>query len=229
MRLKRALRWRGRARKAAPAAVAGVAAVAGAVSPLRRAAAWALCAGLLSAAAGALAQTATMIAPGQQALAPVAAVSDGDTIWVGPAGQAERVRLFGVDAPEKSQPWGAQSKAALEAMAKGKTVLVQVFFADRYGRMVAKVWIPGPQCAQAQGCSSWIDANYEQVKAGNAWHYAQYAKDQPAADREAYGQAQREAMQARRGLWSEPNPEAPWDYRHRTEKAEAAQEPAAQR
>ena len=197
--------------------------MAGAARAVRRAAALGLCAGLLCAAAGARAQTATLIPAGQQALAPVAAVSDGDTIWVGPAGQAERVRLFGVDAPEKSQPWGAQSKAALEAMAKGKTVLVQVFFADRYGRMVAKVWIPGPQCAQAQGCSAWIDANYEQVKAGNAWHYGQYAKDQPEADRAAYAQAQREAMQGRIGLWSEPNPEAPWDYRHRTERADAAQ------
>jgi endonuclease YncB( thermonuclease family) len=136
----------------------------------------------------------------------VVAVADGDTITVlDDAHRQHRVRLAGIDAPEKRQPFGTRARESL-----GKRVfrhVVQVNFKklDRYGRIVGKVTLDG------------ADVCLEQVTAGLAWHYVAYQREQSPEDRRAYARAEAEAREARRGLWADSHPEAPWDFRQKRE------------
>lgn len=101
----------------------------------------------------------------------VIGVSDGDTIDVLDGSKTvHRIRLTGIDAPEKAQPFGQRSKEHLSDTVFGKQVEVQAGKSDKYGRTVGKVLVKG------------VDANLEQVKAGFAWHYKQYASEQSVSD-----------------------------------------------
>jgi endonuclease YncB( thermonuclease family) len=132
----------------------------------------------------------------------VVAVADGDTITVlTPAQQRERVRLAAIDAPESKQAFGGAAKRGLSALVFGADVRVEYSKRDRYGRIVGRVLRDGR------------DAGLAQIEAGLAWHYARYAAEQPGAERSAYAQAERAARAARRGLWAEAAPVAPWDWR----------------
>ena len=84
----------------------------------------------------------------------------------------------------------------------GKAVLVVYNKKDRYGRTIGKVMLGG------------TDANLEQIKAGLAWHYKAYEREQSAEDRAAYAAAELVARSARLGLWSEGNAVPPWEWRH---------------
>jgi methylphosphotriester-DNA--protein-cysteine methyltransferase len=86
-------------------------------------------------------------------------------------------------------------------MVFGKQVKVTWEKVDKYGRTVGKVFVDGK------------DVNIEQIKAGLAWHYKKYADEQPAADRVTYAQAEAEARAAKRGLWQDPNPTPPSEFR----------------
>jgi endonuclease YncB( thermonuclease family) len=131
-------------------------------------------------------------------------VADGDSITIVDSIYTQhKIRLSGIDAPEKSQPFGTRSKQSLSDMVFSKTVIVDTDKRDRYGRNVGKVLVDG------------IDANLEQVRRGMAWHYKAYAKVQPATDQQAYANAEIDAKTARRGLWVDENPMAPWDFRHK--------------
>lgn len=132
----------------------------------------------------------------------VVAVTDGDTVKVLDASHTEwKVRLMGIDAPEKKQAFGARSKSNLSDLVFGKTVVVEYSRKDRYGRTVGKILVNG------------VDANLEQIKAGMAWHYRKYAKEQPIEDREIYAQAEDRARAGQRGLWSNAEPMPPWEWR----------------
>ncbi|MDN0084566.1 thermonuclease family protein [Crenobacter sp. SG2305] len=133
----------------------------------------------------------------------VVAVADGDTIIVLDAVQVEhRVRLAFIDAPERTQLFGQQAKAALAARLYGREVRVDVIDRDRYGRSVGRVW-------QNEG-----DVNLAQLLDGYAWHYRQYAKkSQSGHDFERYAAAQEEARQEQRGLWKDVEPTPPWRFR----------------
>lgn len=134
----------------------------------------------------------------------VVGVADGDTITVLDASNTQfKIRLAGIDAPEKKQAFGQVSKKSLSDLVYDKTVQVDWSKRDRYERLVGKVVVNG------------IDANLEQVKRGLAWHYTKYQKEQSSEDRTNYLHAQDEAMAARLGLWVESNPTAPWDWRKR--------------
>lgn len=127
----------------------------------------------------------------------VVGVADGDTLTVLDArGDSTKIRLHQIDAPEKKQDYGQRSKQSLSDLTYGKLVRVEVFGADKYARTIGKVWVNGQ------------DANLEQVKRGMAWVYTQYAKDP------AYYAAERVARNGRVGLWNQPNPMPPWQYRH---------------
>lgn len=126
----------------------------------------------------------------------VVAVADGDTIEVLDAGRAVRVRLAGVDAPEQGQAHGAAAKRFTSETAYGREVVVEVRDVDRYGRAVAEVSLP-------DGSS----LNRRLVAGGYAWHYARYSKDEDLA------RLEREARQTRAGLWRDPQPIPPWDFR----------------
>lgn len=127
----------------------------------------------------------------------VVGVSDGDTITVLDSNKHQvKVRLAQIDAPEKKQDYGQASKKALSTAVFNKNVTVEVATTDRYKRTVGKVLIDG------------VDVNLGQVNAGMAWVYRKYAKDQ------AYFSAEDTAKAAKVGLWSQPNPTPPWEYRH---------------
>ncbi len=132
----------------------------------------------------------------------VIGVSDGDTLTLLDNSQTQRkVRLSGIDAPEKAQPHGEQSKQSLSAMVFGKTVTVEGGKTDRYGRTVGKVLVGG------------LDACLEQIKLGLAWHYKAYENEQPPVDRQAYGEAEKKAKASRLGLWQDAQPIPPWEWR----------------
>lgn len=132
----------------------------------------------------------------------VVGVADGDTLTVrGDDRRQHRVRLAGIDAPEKRQDFGQRSKQSLSELAYRQHVRVEVAKEDRYGRSVGTV------------LRGTLDVNLEQVRRGLAWHYKQYQHEQRPADREAYAAAEDEARASRRGLWSMPQPTAPWAYR----------------
>jgi endonuclease YncB( thermonuclease family) len=147
-----------------------------------------LSAAVLALAASSLAQTFT---------GKVVGVSDGDTLTVLTEGNKPvKVRIFGIDAPESSQPFGTKSKQFASDMAFGKSVTVEKTGEDRYGRTLGVVRV---------GDKS---VGLESVRSGLAWWYRQYA---PSSMKIKAAEA--EARLAKRGIWSEPNPTAPWEYR----------------
>jgi len=127
----------------------------------------------------------------------VVGVIDGDTIDVLHNGQAERIRLNGIDCPEKRQPFGKKAKQFTSTLVYGKEVTIQAHRKDRHGRTVGDVVL-------ADG----TNVSRELVKAGFAWWYRQYSKD------ESLGALEAEARQAKRGVWADPNPIPPWEVRH---------------
>ena len=130
--------------------------------------------------------------------------ADGDTITVLDAEKNQhKIRLQGIDAPEKAQAFGAKSKQALYEMVHGKTVQVSFEKSDKYGRILGKVLLDGQ------------DICHQQIKAGLAWHYKKYQNQQPLVDRDAYSASETAAKNEKLGLWSDPRPVAPWDFRKR--------------
>ena len=126
----------------------------------------------------------------------VVAVKDGDTIEVMHEGRAVRIRLAEIDTPEKRQPWGKRAKQFTSGLTYKKVVTVRPVTTDCYRRTVAHVILP-------DGAS----LSRELVKAGMAWHYKRYSKSAELAALE------NEARAAKRGLWAEPNPVPPWEWR----------------
>jgi endonuclease YncB( thermonuclease family) len=135
---------------------------------------------------------------------PVIGVADGDTLTVLHAGRPEAVRLHGIDAPEKGQPFGERARQFTAALAFRTTVIVQVRDRDRYGRTVADVIL-------ADGRS----LNQEVVRAGYAWWFRRYSADHRLAAAEA------EARSAQLGLWQDRDPIPPWRWRRTPRAAEA--------
>ena len=134
----------------------------------------------------------------------VVRVVDGDTIYVlDDTNNQHRIRLAGIDAPERNQAYGLASGKHLGSLVAGKRVAIEHQKRDRYGRIVGKVWVNG------------VDACLEQIKAGLAWHYKYYQKEQSPEDRELYAEAENQARAERLGLWREKNPKPPWEHRRR--------------
>jgi endonuclease YncB( thermonuclease family) len=132
----------------------------------------------------------------------VVGVTDGDSVTVLGADKVQhKIRLAGIDAPEKKQDFGQRSKQSLSDLVFSKTVTVETGKKDRYGREVGKVLVNG------------LDANLEQVQRGFAWHYKAYQREQSASDRTLYDFAESEAKAAKRGLWRDADPMPPWGYR----------------
>lgn len=134
----------------------------------------------------------------------VVGVADGDTVTVLDADKTQhKIRLSGIDAPEKNQAFGNRSKESLSELVFAKTVTVDTEKTDRYRRKVGKVLVDG------------VDANLVQVQRGMAWHYKAYEREQSAIDRNVYADAENEARAARRGLWADVAPLSPWEFRHK--------------
>ncbi len=132
----------------------------------------------------------------------VVSVADGDTITVLDASNTQhKIRLSGIDAPEKRQAFGTVSKQYLANMVFNKSVVVSWQNNDRYGRILGKVLVDD------------VDVNLEQIRAGMAWFYRQYQKQQPIQDQADYATAEQEAKANKLGLWVDEAPIAPWNFR----------------
>lgn len=128
----------------------------------------------------------------------VSHVSDGDTLWVKSAdGVRHKVRFEGIDAPEVCQPHGKESQLALRAKLYGRTVQVNGNRRDDYGRLLGRVQLDGADMG------AWMVGN------GHAWSYRYRWSDGP------YAAQERQAQDARLGLFALPSPERPGAFRKR--------------
>ena len=127
----------------------------------------------------------------------VVGIADGDTVTILTDNKQTRIRLAEIDTPEKNQPYGQKAKKALSDFIFGKTVRVEVQTIDRYGRTVGKIFLDG------------LNINKEMVRAGHAWVYRRYTKDETLFKLEEY------AKQNMLGLWALPKEQriAPWEWR----------------
>ena len=125
----------------------------------------------------------------------VVKIADGDTITVLLDKTQHKIRLEGIDAPEKGQAYGAKARQTLADKIFGQKVRVDWTKRDRYGRIIGRVYL-GER-----------DISLEMVKDGFAWHYKRYSKEAALAD------AEKEARKAGRGLWSDREPTPPWEWR----------------
>lgn len=137
----------------------------------------------------------------------VTGIMDGDTVKVRREGVQVAVRLEGIDAPERKQAFGAKAKEALGKLLEGKEVRLVETGKDRYGRTLGRLLVAGsPEGVPTDVC-------VEMVRLGFAWHFTRYNRD---ADLAA---AQREAVKAKRGLWADKDPVAPWVFRKTKKKS----------
>jgi endonuclease YncB( thermonuclease family) len=146
--------------------------------------------------------------------AKVIAVMDGDTVMVLREGGSEaagsppaspsrgvrgsqriKIRLANIDAPEKDQAFGMQSRDSLLELVGRKVVQIETQAVDQYGRVVGLISVDGRS------------VNQEQVRRGMAWEYSHYHTDK------TYIGLEKDARQSRRGLWAQASPQAPWQWR----------------
>lgn len=131
-------------------------------------------------------------------------VADGDTLTVLVGTEQIKIRLEGIDSPEAKQAFGSRAKQRLSELTHGKEVEVTKTGEDRYKRTLGTVWIAGR------------DVNAELVREGMAWHYKQFSRDAELSKLEI------QAREANRGLWADPAPIAPWEFRKAKREADAA-------
>lgn len=122
-------------------------------------------------------------------------VLDGDTVKLRSDWHIYKIRLAGIDAPEKQQAYGVQSKIYLEHLIVDKDVSIKVVSCDQYGRYVGRIYLGGK------------DINGEMIRSDYAWHYYQYDSDP------VYAVFMLDAQRANRGLWQEAHPTPPWIFR----------------
>jgi ATP-dependent hsl protease ATP-binding subunit hslU len=127
--------------------------------------------------------------------AKVIKISDGDTITVLNNKEQTKVRLYGIDAPEKKQDYGQKSKQFLASLIAGQVVEVEPKGKDRYKRTLGIIYHKGQ------------DINAQMVLNGYAWAYVKYSR--------MYIDQERLARENKRGLWQSSNPTPPWEWRKR--------------
>ena len=127
----------------------------------------------------------------------VIGIKDGDTVSLLMDGKEQTVRLAHIDCPEKKQPYGTKAKDMISVLCFGKMVSLKGDGKrDRNGRLIAELLLPNG-----------INVNKTLVKAGLAWHFKKYSKD------EIYAQLEIEARNKKVGLWKEKTPVSPWNWR----------------
>lgn len=127
-------------------------------------------------------------------------VSDGDTVWVRPDGEPRRkpvkLRLVGIDAPERCQAWGPEATAALSSQVLQRRVEVPTRGVDAHGRLLGGLLLP-----DGRDVSAWM------VSQGHAWSPRFRRHPGP------YAPQQRDAQARRAGLFADPAPVEPWVFR----------------
>lgn len=132
----------------------------------------------------------------------VVGIADGDTITVLDNTNTQfKIRLAGIDAPEKKQDFGNASKKSLSDLVYDQQVIIDWTKQDRYGRIVGKVILDN------------VDINLEQIRKGMAWFYRNYQNELEFDDRLNYLHAEEAAIQNQIGIWSLQSPIPPWDFR----------------
>lgn len=132
----------------------------------------------------------------------VIGVSDGDTITVLYRGHPEKIRLEGIDCPEKAQAYGQRAKQFTSDLAFGRVVTIRgLEKRDRYDRILGEVVLPDGR-----------SLNHELMRAGLAWWYRKYSHDLQLEVMES------ESRTSKRGLWADPDPIPPWKWRKLNER-----------
>jgi endonuclease YncB( thermonuclease family) len=161
----------------------------------------------LLAAPAIAAEKPAVIPEGQTVTGRCVGVHDGDSMTLlmeTPAGQRQaKIRLDAIDAPEMGQPFSNHSKQTLSGMVFDKQCAVESVGPDRYGRTIGRVTVDGK------------DVNAAMLEVGMAWHYDKYDDRQSMADR------QEAARKAGVGLWGDPRPIPPWDWRKMSKEERA--------
>jgi endonuclease YncB( thermonuclease family) len=154
------------------------------------------CRALLIGVVLAAASVATAAKPHYALTGKVVAISDGDTLTILDDSKTQhKIRLAGIDSPEKKQAFGNKAREALGDKVFQQLVRVEVIDVDRYHREVGRIYL-GERFI-----------NMEMVRDGFAWRYIQY--DKPGE----FAAAEADAREHRRGLWTDPNPTPPWEWR----------------
>lgn len=134
----------------------------------------------------------------------VVGITDGDTLTLLDVTHTQhKIRLAGIDAPEKNQPFGQACKQSLSDLAYNRTAQIDWSKLDRYGRVIGKVLVDSQ------------DVNLEQIRRGCAWHYKKYQNEQNLDDRLSYAKAEDIAKAGKVGLWVEGGVIPPWEWRRR--------------
>jgi endonuclease YncB( thermonuclease family) len=132
----------------------------------------------------------------------VVGVADGDTITVlDQQKNTYKIRLQGIDAPEKKQAFGEKSKQNLHDLVHSKQVRIEYDKDDKYGRIVGKVTVDD------------VDVCLQQLVLGMAWHYKKYQNEQSVSDRALYSETELKSKSLKLGLWSDDTPMPPWEFR----------------
>lgn len=134
---------------------------------------------------------------GETLVGKVIKVYDGDTITILVDGKKEKIRFYGIDAPEKKQSYGIESRDFIRSKIMDREVKVKVVNTDRYGRKIGKIYYKNGRYL-----------NLESVKGGHSWWYKYYARNE-----EDLKSAQEQAKRSRKGLWKENNPINPYKWR----------------
>ena len=138
----------------------------------------------------------------------VVGISDGDTLTLLDASNTQhKIRLAGIDSPEKGQSFGQVCKQSLSDLAYDHTVQIDWKKLDRYSRIIGKVLVNNR------------DVNLEQIQRGCGWHYKKYQNEQSPDDRLSYDKAEENARMSRIGLWADNEPVPPWDWRKTRKKS----------
>jgi len=133
-------------------------------------------------------------------IGPVVSVLEGDTIEVLHNMHPERVRLSGIDCPEKGQAYGNNAKQAASALVFGRDVILQTHGQDKYNRTLADVFL-----------RDGTHVNQMLVKDGWCWWYRKHAPEDTVLER-----LEQAARKAKKGLWADPRPVPPWEWRKKS-------------
>jgi len=134
--------------------------------------------------------------PHYEVAGKVVKIADGDTLTILDGSNTQhKIRLAGIDAPEKGQPFGTKARENLAGKVFNQTVRVEVIDIDRYKREVGRIYL----------CERFV--NMEMIRDGFAWRYVQY--DKPGE----FTAAEDDAREHRRGLWADQSPMPPWEWR----------------
>jgi endonuclease YncB( thermonuclease family) len=144
---------------------------------------------------------------GELPIGKVLRVYDGDTVLVSLAGEAVKVRLDSIDCPEEDQPWGSTATAGLIKLIGGKSVRLEVYGLDDYGRTLATLYVQNVSSAE------WTNVNERMLLLGHAWVMQMYLDHLPHSRQAKLLRLQDWSRSKGVGLWGTEAPVPPWTWK----------------